>query len=148
MAAIITLASGLDQVGKTHLGINTALELVRKGRGVGYYHEGGGHDAIGQLLQLRLRSTLKSPDRKGGLICHGYQGVDIISSRIPPSRWNGWTDELASLVAAHEVWSGYDDFVIDTSGMSPRAVIACCSLSPVLLVVTPDPGRRQGRLPC
>jgi MinD-like ATPase involved in chromosome partitioning or flagellar assembly len=98
------------------------------------------------LLQLRLRSTLKSPDRKGGLICHGYQGVDIISSRIPLSRWNGLDrDELASLVAAHEAWSDYDDFVIDTSGMSPRAVLACCRLSHlVLLVVTPAPGSQAG----
>jgi len=146
MAVIITLASGMDQVGKTHLGINAALELVRKGHGVGYYHEGGDRDAITQLLQLRLRSTLKSSDRKSGLTCHGYQGVDIISSRIPLSRWNGLDrEELASLVAAHEAWPDYDDFVIDASGMAPRAVLACCSLSHlVLLVVTPDPGSQAG----
>jgi flagellar biosynthesis protein FlhG len=142
MSEIITLTSGLGQVGKTHLGINIALELARKGYGAGYYHEGGGQRPLNQLLQLRQRSTPKHPDAKTGVTCHGYQGVDIIASRIPLSRWNGLDrEELASLVAAHEAWSGYDDFVIDTSGMSPRAVIACCSLSRrVLLVVTPDPG--------
>src|SRR5512147_1975423 len=140
MSEIITLTSGLEQVGKTHLGINIALELARKGHGVGYYHEGGGQRSLNQLLQLRQRSTMKHPDRKTGVTCHGYQGVDIIASRIPLSHWNGLDrDELAALVAAHEVWSGYDDFVIDTSGMSTRAVIACCRLSRlVLLVVTPD----------
>jgi flagellar biosynthesis protein FlhG len=146
MSEIITLTSGLGQVGKTHLGINIALELARKGYGVGFYHEGGGQRPLTQLLQLRQRSTLKHPDGKTGVTCHGYQGVDIIASRIPPSSWNRLDqEELASLVAAHEVWSGYDDLVIDTSGMSPRAVIACCSLSRrVLLVVTPDPGSQAG----
>ena len=146
MSEIITLASGLGQVGKTHLGINIALELARKGYGVGYYHEGGGQRPLNQLLQLRQRSTPKHPDGKTGVTCHGYQGIDIIASRIPLSRWNGLDqEELGSLVGAHEVWSGYDDLVIDTSGMSPRAVIACCSLSRrVLLVVTPDPGSQAG----
>ena len=146
MSEIITLTSGLEQVGKTHLGINIALELARKGHGVGYYHEGGGQGSLNQLLQLRQRSTPKHQDGKTGVTCHGYQGVDIIASRIPLSRWNGLDrEELDSLVAAHEVWSGYDDLVIDTSGMSPRAVIACCSLSRrVLLVVTPEPGSQAG----
>ena len=146
MSEIITLASGLGQVGKTHLGINIALELVRKGHGVGYYHEGGGQRSVNQLLQLRQRSTPKHPDGKTAVTCHGYQGIDVIESRIPLSRWNGLVrEELDSLVAAHEVWSGYDDVVIDTSGMSARAVIACCSLSRrVLLVVTPDPGTQAG----
>ena len=146
MSEIITLTSGLDQVGKTHLGINIALELARKGHGVGYYHECGGQRSLNQQLQLRSRSTPKHPDRKSGVTCHGYQGVDVIASRIPLSRWNGLDrEELEALVAAHEVWSGYDDFVIDTSGMSPRAVIACCSLSRrVLLVVTPEPGSQAG----
>ena len=146
MSEIITLTSGLGQVGKTHLGINIALELARRGYGVGYYHEGGGQRPLNQLLQLRQRSTPKPPDAKTGVTCHGYQGVDIIASRTPLSRWNVLDrEELASLVAAHEVWSGYDDFVIDTSGMSPHAVIACCSLSRrVLLVVTPDPGSLAG----
>jgi MinD-like ATPase involved in chromosome partitioning or flagellar assembly len=146
MSEIITLTSGLERVGKTHLGINIALELVRKGHGVGYYHEDGGQRSLNHLLALRQSSTPKHPDRKTGVTCHGYQGVDIIASRIPLSRWNGLDrDELDALVAAHEVWSGYDDFVIDTSGMSPRAVIACASLSRrVLLVVTPDPGSQAG----
>jgi flagellar biosynthesis protein FlhG len=146
MSEIITLTSGLEQVGKTHLGINIALELARKGYGVGYYHEGGGQRSLNQLLQLRQRSTPKHPEAKTGVTCHGYQGVDIIASRTPLSRWNGLDrEELASLVAAHEVWSGYDDLVIDTSGMSPHAVIACCSLSRrVLLVVTPEPGSLAG----
>ncbi len=146
MSEIITLTSGLGQVGKTHLGINIALELARKGYGVGYYHEGGGQRSLNQLLQLRQRSTTKHSDAKTGVTCHGYQGVDIIASRTPLSRWNGLDrEELASLVAAHEVWSGYDDLVIDTSDMSPHAVIACCRRScRVLLVVTPEPGSLAG----
>jgi len=146
MSEIITLASGIEQVGKTHLGINIALELVRKGHAVGYYHEGSAHRSVHQLLQLRQRSVPKQPDKMSGVSCHGYQGVDIIASRTPLSRWHGLpAEELDELIAAHEIWTGYDDFVIDTSGMSPRAVIACCTLSRlVLLVVTPDPASQAG----
>jgi MinD-like ATPase involved in chromosome partitioning or flagellar assembly len=146
MSEIITLASGTEQVGKTHLGINIALELVRKGCGVGYYHEGSAQRSVHQLLQLRQRSTPKHPDTMSGVSCHGYQGVDIIASRVPLSRWHGLPrEQLDELVAAHEIWTGYDDFVIDTSGMSPRAVIACCRLSRrVLLVATPEPASQAG----
>jgi len=146
MSEIITLASGIEETGKTHLGINIALELTRKGHGVGYYHEGSARRSVHQLLQLRQRSLPKHPDRISGVTCHGYQGVDIIASRVPLSRWHGLArEELDELVAAHEMWSGYDDFVIDTSAMSPRAVIACCSLSRrVLLVATPDPRSQAG----
>jgi MinD-like ATPase involved in chromosome partitioning or flagellar assembly len=146
MSDIITLTSGVDQVGKTHLGINIALELARKGHAVGYYYEGVAQRSLNQQLQLRQRSTPKYPDSASGVTCQGYQGVDIIASRIPLSRWSRLErQELDALVSAHEAWSGYDDFVIDTSGMSPRAVIACCSLSRlVLLVVTPDPRSQAG----
>jgi MinD-like ATPase involved in chromosome partitioning or flagellar assembly len=146
MSGITTITSGLDQVGKTHLGINIALELTRIGHSVAYYHEGGGQGSLSYLLQLRQRSTPKTQDRKTGVTCHGYQGVDVLTSRIPLSHWNALErDELAALVSAHEVWSGYDDMVIDTSGMSPRAVIACCRQSGlVLLVVTPDQRSQAG----
>lgn len=146
MSEIITLASGIEQVGKTHLGINIALELVRKGHSVGYYHEGSVQRSVHQLLQLRQRFTPKHPDKMSGVSCYGYQGVDIIASRLPFSRWSDLPPEdLDELVAAHEIWTGYDDFVIDTSGMSPRAVIACCSLSHlVLLVATPEPASQAG----
>jgi flagellar biosynthesis protein FlhG len=140
MAAIITLTSGLAQVGKSHLGMNIALELTRKGHGVGYYHELGGQCSLNRLLQLHQRSGPEASDRKTSVTCLGYQGVDILGSNIPLAYWNTLKeDEIASLVSAHEAWSGYDDFLIDTSGMSPRALIACCRLSDlVLLVVTSD----------
>jgi len=54
MNEIITITSGLDQVGKTHLGINIALELTRIGHGVAYYHEGGDMSSLNHLVQLVL----------------------------------------------------------------------------------------------
>ncbi len=146
MNEIITITSGLDQIGKTHLGINIALELTRIGHGVAYYHEGGDMGSLSHLVQLRRRSIPGAQDRTTGVACHGYQGVDVISSRIPLSRWNALQrEELDSLLSAHEVWSDYDDLVIDTSGMSPRSVIACCRTSGlVLLVVTPDQRSQAG----
>ena len=85
-------------------------------------------------------TTPRSGPDSEHVLCHGYQGIDVISSRYPLASWNTLdAAQLAALVAAHEAWRGYDDFLIDTSGMSPRGVVACCMLSrAVVLVVTPQ----------
>jgi len=140
MTRIITITSGLAGVGKTHLAINLAAELVRKGRLTGLYHDDSGHASIDRLLQLSRNSAPKGIPDNGDVLCHGYQGIDVISSRYPLAGWNGLDGrQLDTLLSAHEAWTGYDDFIIDTSGMSPRGVVACCMLSqPVLLVVSPQ----------
>ena len=140
MTRIITIASGIAGCGKSHLAINLAAESVRKGRLVGLYHDDRGHASIDRLLQLSRASAPRSSPDNDNVQCHGYQGLDVVSSRYPLASWNTLdAAQLAALVAAHEAWKGYDDFLIDTSGMSPRGVIACCLLSqPVVLVVTPQ----------
>jgi flagellar biosynthesis protein FlhG len=140
MTRIITIASGVAGSGKSHLAINLATEFVRKGRLVGLYHDDRGRASIDRLLQLSRMTTPRSGSDNENVLCHGYQGVDVISSRYPLASWNTLdAAQLAALVAAHEAWRGYDDFLIDTSGMSPRGVVACCMLSqPVVLVVTPQ----------
>ena len=140
MTRIITITSGLDRTGKSQLGVNAALDLARQGHNVGYYHEGGGSLPVNQMLKLPQHSLPNNTAARGGVLRRGYQGVDIVSSRIALSNWGGVDGEqLAALLAAHEVWTDYDDFLIDTSGMSPHGVVTCCNLSPlVLLLVTPD----------
>lgn len=140
MTRIITVAAGLAATGRTQLGINLAVELVRKGHSVGLYHDDNGHMSVNRLLQLSRQATPKGPPGNSEVVCHGYQGVDVISSRFPLSSWNSLDpDHLAVMLTAHESWSGYDDLLIDSSGMSPRGMIACCMLSTaVVLVVTPD----------
>lgn len=140
MTRIITITSGLAGCGKSHLAINLAAEFVRKGRLVGLYHDDRGHASIDRLLQLSRMTTPRTGSGNDNVLCHGYQGLDVISSRYPLASWNTLNAaQLATLVAAHEAWKGYDDFLIDTSGMSPRGVVACCMLSrPVILVVTPQ----------
>jgi len=126
MTRIITIASGLDGVGKTHLALNVALELVRKGRLAGLYHDEGGRLAVPQLLRLSRRQSQDGKLDTGGVICRGYQGVDLLSSRLPLSHWHGQSAiELAPIVAGHEACTDYDDLLIETSGFSPRAVVAC-----------------------
>ena len=139
MTRIITIASGLAGSGKSHLAINLAAEFVRKGRLVGLYHDDRGHASIDRLLQLSRMTTPRGGSGNDNVLCHGYQGLDVISSRYPLASWNTLdAAQLATLVAAHEAWTGYDDFLIDTSGMSPRVVVACCMLSrPVVHVVSP-----------
>ncbi len=140
MTRIITIASGLDGVGKTHLALNMALELVRTGHLVALYHGEGGSLAVSQLLRLSRHPGQKGRLDTGDVICRGYQGVDLLSSRLPLSGWHRLTDaELFPVVAAHEARASYDDLLIDTSGFSARAVVACCLQSPlVMLVVTPE----------
>ncbi|MFV1972976.1 MAG: MinD/ParA family protein [Thiohalobacterales bacterium] len=141
LTRIITITSGLSGSGKTHLGINMALELVRKGRSVGLVHEGGGSLPVDQLISLPRELASQDRDDTAQVVRRGYQGIDLVTSRVPLSRWPAVDRQrLDALVRAHEVPGGYEDLLIDTSGMTPRTVISCCRLSPiVLLVVTPDP---------
>lgn len=141
LTRIISIASGLPGSGKTHLGINMALELVRKGRSVGLVHESGGGLPVDQVISLPREPASREQDGNASVERRGYQGVDLVTSRVPLSRWPAADrDRLDALVRAHEVSGGNEDLLIDTSGMAPRTVIGCCRLSPiVLLVVTPDP---------
>ena len=141
MTRIITITSGLPGSGKTHLGINMALELVRKGRNVGLVHEGGGSLPVDQIIRLPRESAAQDPDVNAQVVRRGYQGIDLVSCRVPLSRWAAVDRQrLDSLVSTHAALAAYEDLLIDTSGMTPRTVMACCRLSPiVLLVVTPDP---------
>ncbi|MDH3527178.1 MAG: hypothetical protein OEN52_06275 [Gammaproteobacteria bacterium] len=140
MTRIITITSGLDGVGKTHLALNLALELVRKGNLVGLYHDEGGRLAVTQLLRLARHPDQNGQSGAGAVSCRGYQGVDLISSQLPVSGWHELSEtELAPVVAAHEARAAYNDLLIDTSGFSARAVVACCLESPlVVLVITPE----------
>ena len=141
MTRIITITSALPGSGKTHLGINMALELVRKGRAVGLVHEGGGSLPVEQILRLPVELAYQNREGDMQVVRRGYQGIDLLSSRVPLSRWAVVDRQrLDTLVRAHEALPGYDDLLIDTSGMTPCTMIACCRLSPiVLLAVTPDP---------
>ena len=150
MTRIITITSGLDGVGKTHLALNMALELVRRGHPVGLYHDESGRLPVSQLLRLSPHPGQKGPLDTGEVIRRGYQGVDLLSSRLPLSLWHGLPAlELAPVVAAHEARAAYDDLLIDTSGFSARAVVACCLQSPlVVLVVTPEQRSQAEALAC
>jgi flagellar biosynthesis protein FlhG len=141
MTRIMTVTSGLDGVGKTQLALNMALELVRRGRAVGLYLEEGSRLAVSQMLRLPPQKGQQGQLDTVEVVCRGYQGVDLLSSRLPLSHWYGLpAPELAPVVAAHEARAAYDDLLIDTSGFPARAVVACCLRSPlVILVVTPEP---------
>ncbi len=142
MTRIVTIASGLPEAGKTHLAVNLALELVRTGRITGVIYEEGGQLPPDRLLELPPRHAMHDPDNDSPVLRRGYQGIDLVTSRVPLSRW-GSVDRArrAALVRAYESLADYDDLLIDTSGMTPHAVVTCCRLSPiVLLIVTPDPG--------
>jgi flagellar biosynthesis protein FlhG len=74
-------------------------------------------------------------------IRRGYLGIDILSCRQPLRTWASHDAlrldaSLDGLLAQLEC----DDLLIDTSGMDPRSLVACCRASAcVILVVTPDP---------
>jgi MinD-like ATPase involved in chromosome partitioning or flagellar assembly len=105
-------------------------------------HSGGGQPAMEQLLTLPPSHVARGHPGDSPVACRGYQGVDLVSSRIPLSSWGRLeTAQLDGLVRAHEMLEDYDDVLIDTSDMSPQTVVRCACLSGlVLLVVTPDPG--------
>ncbi len=144
MTRIMTITSGSSGVGKTHLAVNLSLEMVRRGRQVGLYHVPDCDSPVDCFIDVqhiieRPQQATADHDHQQ-VISRGYLGVDILSSEKPLADWSTIEREtLAQYVNAMDVEDGYDDFFIDTSGMGPRELLACCLASPlVLLVVTPD----------
>lgn len=151
MARIMTITSGVTQTGKTHLGINLALELVRRGRRAGLFHDYKASTPIEKLLSslpdptcMHRRLTDNTADNE--ILRRGYQGVDILSCGVPLCQWYGVDrEEVDTLATGMEMQGGYDDILIDTSGMLPHPVLACCLASPlVMLIVTPESHSQTG----
>jgi MinD-like ATPase involved in chromosome partitioning or flagellar assembly len=140
----MTITSGLAQVGKTHLAINLALELVRRGRLAGVFHDPGQTATVEKLLELQRPEALlrrAGDNDEYGIMRRGYQGADILSCKLPMQLWQDVDAEQRSRCMRNiDVREGYDDFLIDTSGMDARSLLACCKASVVvILIVTPEP---------
>ena len=147
MTRIMTITSGLPGTGKTHLAINIALEQVRRGRQVGVFYARESATPIDNLLLVQqpvsmLRRVGDSNER--GLLRSGYQGIDIISCGTPLREWPTiQAEQRTRCIKEMDVREGYDDFLIDTSGMDARTLLASCRASGVVvLVVTPEPRSR------
>ncbi len=140
----MTVTSGLAQVGKSQLALNLALELVRRGRWAGLFHDRVEAGSINQLLSLPqavFRERHNGEKRPAEVLRRGYQGADIISCRLPLSEWaHSNPVQIAHCINELDIAEGYDDLIIDTSGMSEHELLACCLASDiVIMVVTPDP---------
>ena len=147
MTRIMTITSGLPGAGKTHLAINIALEQVRRGRQVGVFYARECATPVENLLLVQqpvsmLRRVGDASER--GLLRSGYQGFDIVSCGTPLREWPTILAEQRSrCIKEMDVQDGYDDFLIDTSGMDARTLLSCCQGSGVVvLVVTPEPQSR------
>jgi len=143
----MTITSGLPGAGKTHLAINIALEQVRRGRQVGVFYARECATPVENLLLVQqpvsmLRRVGDTTER--GLLRSGYQGFDIISCGTPLREWPTiQAEQRTRCIKEMDVQDGYDDFLIDTSGMDARTLLACCRASGVVvLVVTPEPQSR------
>jgi flagellar biosynthesis protein FlhG len=138
----MTISSGLAGVGKTHLAVNLALEMVRRGRQAAVFNQTSSRSSIDALLDLPQTAILqrRSTDHGDALVRRGYQGIDILSSGIALSQWDSAPlPAVKKIIADMNVKGGHDDFLVDTSGMDPRTQLACCRASSlVIMVVTPD----------
>jgi len=144
MTRIMTITSGLPGTGKTQLAVNITLELVRRGHQAGVFYARESATPIEKLLQVQQPvNMLRRADdpRQRGLLRSGYQGIDIVTCGTPLREWpTVEADQRALCIQEMEVQGGYDDFLIDTSAMDARTLLACCRASGVVvLVVTPEP---------
>jgi len=137
----MTITSGLAQVGKTHLAVNLALELVRRGRFAGVFHNQGQRTDVSALLELQSLLDPQDEENDGRSVSRqGYQGIDVLGCEWSAGEWaQGDDSPLSQCVGNLDVQEGYDDFLIDTSGMDARTQFACCRVAEIiLLVVTPQ----------
>jgi hypothetical protein len=145
MTRIITITSGLTQIGKTHLAVNLALEMVRRGRRAGLYHELHSATPVDALLALQQaappRRRATDNVRTDKVVRRGYLGIDILGCELPLQQLAQLpAGQLERCIESMDAEDGYDDFLIDTSGMEPHALLACCTAAAlVILVVTADP---------
>ncbi len=144
MATIITITGGLPQLGKSQLALNLALEMVRRGRWTGLFHEQAASPALDRLVRLPaavFHERRTGDDTPVDILRRGYQGVDIIGCRMPLSAWNT-TDRvrLQRCIGQLDIREGYDDLLVDTSGMPAHEAMACSlAAGLVVMVVTSLP---------
>jgi flagellar biosynthesis protein FlhG len=116
--------------------------MVRRGRQAAVFNQTSSRSSIDNLLALPQTAILqrRSTDRGDSLVRRGYQGIDILSSGIPLSQWDYSPQQaVKKIIADMDHADGYDDFLVDTSGMDPHTLLACCrATSLVILVMTPD----------
>jgi flagellar biosynthesis protein FlhG len=143
MTRIMTITSGMAHVGKTHVAINVALELVRRGRFAGVFHDVVQGDDVSALLELQeLPESQRGDDGESCFIRKGYQGIDVLGCELPLEAWLHHNDSPCSeCMGSIDAQHGYDDILIDTSGMDAHFQLACCcAAAMVILVVTPQAG--------
>lgn len=143
MTRIITLTSGSPRAGKTQLAVNLALELVRRGRLVGVFQDALAARALDSELDLqhcRVSHRRASDLPSGDVVRRGYQGVDFMTCVLRLEDWvNCDAERLKACIHDMDTHDGYDDLLIDTSGMEPAAILGCClAAAAVIVVVTPD----------
>jgi flagellar biosynthesis protein FlhG len=140
----MTITGGLPRLGKSQLALNLALELVRRGRSIGLFYEQDASTTIDQLVKLSpaaFHERRAGDDTQVDVLRRGYQGVDLIGCRIPLSAW-ATTDRarLQRCITLLDTRDGYDDLLVDTSGMSVHEALACnLAAGLVCVVVTPEP---------
>ncbi|MGD2112723.1 MAG: hypothetical protein PVI50_04995 [Gammaproteobacteria bacterium] len=143
MTRIITITSGSPAAGKTQLATNLALELVRRGSQTGVFQDTRAARALDDRLDLH---DCVIPHRRAtdqpveDVLRRGYQGVDFLTCRLRLEAWaDSDADRLKACIHDMDTHDGYDDLLIDTSGMEPAAVLGCClAAALVIVVVTPD----------
>ena len=138
MTRIMTITSGIAQVGKTHMAINLALELVRRGRLVGVFHDAVQEGDVSALLDLQaLPESQQHDEEEHGVIRQGYQGVDVLGCELPLGAWLHNNDSLQSCYfGSIDEHDGYDDFLVDTSAMDAHLQLAsCCAAAMVIVVI-------------
>lgn len=147
MTRIMTITSGLAQTGKTQLAINLALELVRRGRLVGVFHDDLQSKTLADLLDLppaALQLRRAEDGESHGVTRRGYQGIDFLSCQLSLRQWSAAeAGQRSRCMKNIDVPEGYDDFLIDTSAMDARSQLLCCKASAVVIIVVTLDHRSQ-----
>ncbi len=145
MGRIITVTSGKGGVGKTSIGVNTAVTLAAMGKRVCLFDADLGLANVNILLGIYPRHDLSDvitgEKRVEEIIIRNCYGIDIIPGSSGVAKLADLTErEIETLIEKFKGLKDYDFVIVDTSAGISKSVIAFCAASvETVLVLTPEP---------
>ena len=145
MSRTITIVGGTDEVGKTNICLNLALQLSKLGNKTCIFDADLGAASVKSLLQLYPENDLRDAIFRGmdlrDIIIEDPGGIDILPGGSGMDEMaNFEVDQMGRQIQSFSKIALYDFLLIDTTGGISKNVISfCLASSEIIIVIVPMP---------